>query len=95
MGSKEYLYGCLSQRWEQGVQASAALVRRLKRTREAAKMWRKRHVSCSQRETDCKLVIDLLDRIEESRRHTQMETLLRSVVVVRILSRTVNKKLQF
>lgn len=73
---------------------TAALVRRLKSTRAAAKKWRRHRGSCSQREVDCKIVIKLLDVVEENRTLTRAEATLRSIVT-NILARTVKEKLLY
>lgn len=73
---------------------TAALVRRLKSTRAAAKDWRKHHESCSQREVDCKIVIKLLDIVEETRPLTPAEATLRSIIT-NILARTIKEKLLY
>jgi hypothetical protein len=72
--------------------SAASLVIHLKRTRAASKTWRIRQGSKSQRETDCKIVISILDAIKECRVLTRHEFVLREIIV-RLLSRLVKEKL--
>ncbi|XP_066311036.1 uncharacterized protein [Miscanthus floridulus] len=71
---------------------AASLVIRLKTTRAASKNWRRHQGSISQREVDCKLLISLLDAVEEIRPLNHPELVLLEIIV-RLLSRTVKEKL--
>jgi hypothetical protein len=46
---------------------SAIVAAKLKETRRAIREWRKQIPRIAQRETDCRIVINLLDRVEEAR----------------------------
>lgn len=65
---------------------------KLKRTRRSIKSWRKSRPNLGQQETDCRIVIDLLDFVEEGRLLSPIEANLRSLVV-RILDRVTQSKL--
>lgn len=77
--------------WHTPPNAAFSLLIKLKRTRAASKQWRKHHSSVSQWETDCKIVISLLDSTEEQRPLNPMESNLR-FIVVSVVSRTVKEK---
>jgi hypothetical protein len=68
------------------------MAEQLKRTRRALKLWRRKHANVYQRESDCKIVINLLDHVEEHRALSARETSL-STVITAVLSRTSNAKL--
>jgi hypothetical protein len=68
------------------------IVAKLKETRRSLKIWRKQHANLNQQEGDCKLVINLLDHIEEHRPLSVLEANLHSVVTA-VLSRTTHAKL--
>lgn len=59
---------------------------KLKETRSALKNWRKNRANLTQQETDCRIVINLMDHIEEKRPLALREANLRTVIVS-ILSR--------
>jgi hypothetical protein len=71
---------------------SAALAAQLKQCRRALKCWRRQHANIPQQEEDCKIVINLLDFIEEHRTLSPPENSLRSVIVT-VLSRAAQAKL--
>lgn len=58
----------------------------------ALKAWRKNHPSLTQQESDCKIVINLLDLVEERRPLAPREARFRAIVV-NILSRAMQAKL--
>ena len=68
------------------------LAAKLKETRRALKLWRKQQSNLNQQEHDCKIVINLIDRVEERRLLSPHEASLRTVVVT-VLGRTTNAKL--
>lgn len=72
-------------------EAAAILSTKLKGTRRALKHWKGRKNNLSQQETDCRIVINLLDRVEEIRPLSTQEANLRSLVVT-ILSRVTQAK---
>lgn len=71
---------------------AAVLASKLKETRTALRAWRKTFSHISQQETDYKIVINLLDFVEERRPLTPAESRLRSVIVS-LLSRVTHAKL--
>jgi hypothetical protein len=68
------------------------IAEKLKETRRAFRNWKKHHSNLNQQENDCRLVINLLDQIEEHRFLLVPEARLRAVIVV-VLSRTTHAKL--
>jgi hypothetical protein len=68
------------------------MAEQLKRTRRALKLWRRKHANVYQQESDCKIVINLLDHVEEHRALSAPEISLRTIITA-VLSRTANAKL--
>lgn len=71
---------------------SAVLNAKLKETRHCLREWRKQIPRITQQETDCKIVINLLDCVEETRPLSPPELALRTLIVT-ILSRVSHSKL--
>jgi hypothetical protein len=71
---------------------AAAISAKLKRTRRTIKNWRKSKPNLGQQETDCSIVINLIDFVEEVRPLTWRETKLRALITT-ILSRVTQAKL--
>lgn len=71
---------------------SAVLTAKLKETRRALREWRKQIPRITQQETDCKIIINLLDRVEEARPLSIPKSALRTLIVT-ILSRVSQSKL--
>jgi len=72
---------------------SAVLAAKLKNTRFELRAWRKQKPNLSQQDTDCRIVINLLDRVEESRPLVHREHNLQALIVY-ILGRVTRAKLQ-
>jgi exonuclease III len=72
--------------------SAGLLAAKLKETRRGLKNWSKQHSNMYQQESDCRLVINLLDHIEEQRSLSISESKLR-VVITKVLSRTAQAKL--
>lgn len=72
--------------------APLSITRALKKCRLALRVWRRNTIPINARESNCKLVIDLLDHIEESRFLSFVELALRRTVI-KVLHRTVREKL--
>lgn len=72
--------------------AAAQIAARLKETRSAIKAWRRTFSHITQQETDCRIVINLLDFVEEHRCLRPAESNLRCVIM-NLLSRISHAKL--
>jgi hypothetical protein len=72
--------------------AAAVVSAKLKRTRRSIKEWKKTRPNLGQQEIDCKIVIDLMDYVEEQRTLSVPEAALR-VLIVKILNRVTQEKL--
>jgi len=73
---------------------AALLASRLKATRSTIGAWRKSFPHISQQETDYRIVINLLNFVEEHRALRQAEANLRCIIV-NLLSRVSHAKLSF
>jgi hypothetical protein len=71
---------------------SVVLVAKLKATRASLKTWVRNKPNLSQQETDCRVVINVIDRVEESRVLSPSEHKLRTLIV-NILGRATQAKL--
>lgn len=71
---------------------STVIAAKLKETRRALLEWKKELPRITQQETDCRIVINLLDRVEEARPLSMSESALRTLMVT-ILSRVSQSKL--
>jgi hypothetical protein len=71
---------------------SGAIYAKLKNTRRILKRWQRFHANIPQQELDCKIVINLLDHIEENRILSAGENNLHTIITS-VLSRVANAKL--
>jgi len=71
---------------------SAAIAAKLKETRRCLKKWKSSHANVYQQDTDCKIVINLLDLVEEHRVLNAPELRLRAVITS-VLSRCTQARL--
>jgi hypothetical protein len=72
---------------------SVVLATKLKATKSGLRAWKRKKPNLSQQETDCRVVIKLLDYVEESRALSQPERNMRTLIIS-ILSRVTQAKLK-